>query len=131
MAIDYDDSCFCAKEQPDVDRYPSWLLSWEEIDERDRDVDRRIAKALFAAYDNAATDALDAIAKMCGCPDWEYPGQVVRDVERVVSAPSAHPTCERCGMYDDTYCNRWNRVFEHKHYCAEWEAPIRSDNAPG
>ena len=29
----------------------------------------------------AAEDALDAIAAACGCPRWEYPGQVVRDVE--------------------------------------------------
>ena len=30
---------------------------------------------------DAATAALDAIAALCGCPEWEYPGQVVRDVE--------------------------------------------------
>lgn len=30
--------------------------------------------------------ALDAIAKACGCERWDYPGQVVRDVEAVVSA---------------------------------------------
>lgn len=30
---------------------------------------------------DGATDALDKIAKMCGCPQWDYPGQVVRDVE--------------------------------------------------
>ncbi len=33
---------------------------------------------------DAGEDALDAIAAACGCPDWEYPGQVVRDVEEVV-----------------------------------------------
>jgi hypothetical protein len=31
--------------------------------------------------DNAAMDALNDVATLCGCPDWEYPGQVVRDVE--------------------------------------------------
>lgn len=28
----------------------------------------------------AAEDALDLIAKVCGEPEWEYPGQVYRDV---------------------------------------------------
>lgn len=31
--------------------------------------------------DNAAVNALNAIASICGCPDWDYPGQLVRDVE--------------------------------------------------
>ncbi len=29
---------------------------------------------------DAADDALDEIATLCGCPQWDYPGQVVRDV---------------------------------------------------
>lgn len=33
---------------------------------------------------NAAEKALDDIAILCGCPQWEYPGQIVRDVERVI-----------------------------------------------
>lgn len=32
---------------------------------------------------DAATEAFDAIAKLCGCPEWDYPGQLVRDVERL------------------------------------------------
>lgn len=59
--------------------------------------------------------ALDRIAALCGCPSWDYPGQVVRDVEalakRVMSATSsplvegvfqrieeraAAPTCSAC-----------------------------------
>lgn len=32
-----------------------------------------------------ASDALDAIAKACGCPEWEYPGQVVRDVKALAA----------------------------------------------
>jgi hypothetical protein len=71
-----------AKSQTDVDKHPSWLVPWDDLPERDKEVDRRIAKRLFEAYDNAAIDALGKIAKMCGCPDWEYPAQVVRDVER-------------------------------------------------
>jgi hypothetical protein len=42
-----------------------------------------IALALDA-HEDASTPAFDEIAKLCGCPEWEYPGQVVRDVERVV-----------------------------------------------
>lgn len=29
---------------------------------------------------SAAEQALDDIAAICGCPHWDYPGQVVRDV---------------------------------------------------
>lgn len=36
------------------------------------------------AHEDASTPAFDEIAKLCGCPQWEYPGQVIRDVERVV-----------------------------------------------
>jgi hypothetical protein len=38
----------------------------------------------FDAHEDASTPAFDEIAKLCGRPEWEYPGQVVRDVERVV-----------------------------------------------
>lgn len=34
--------------------------------------------------DNPSADALDDICKIIGAPDWEYPGQVVRDVAKVV-----------------------------------------------
>lgn len=33
---------------------------------------------------SAAVNALDEIAAACGCADWEYPGQVVRDVGTVL-----------------------------------------------
>lgn len=42
----------------------------------------RIAKS-------AAEVALDQIAEACGCPEWQYPGQVVRDVEAIVSERNA------------------------------------------
>lgn len=35
---------------------------------------------------DAAEKALDDIAALCGCPEWEYPGQVVRDVQAVIDA---------------------------------------------
>ncbi len=36
-------------------------------------------------HDDASTSAFDEIAKLCGCEHWEYPGQVVRDVQSVVA----------------------------------------------
>lgn len=39
--------------------------------------------------DGATNNAFDAIAKACGCETWEYPGQVVRDVQLVVDALNA------------------------------------------
>lgn len=32
---------------------------------------------------DAALGALDKIATICGCPSWDYPGQVVRDVQQL------------------------------------------------
>ena len=34
--------------------------------------------------DCPAEHALDEIARLCGCPQWDYPGQVVRDVGAIV-----------------------------------------------
>ncbi len=34
---------------------------------------------------DGATNAFDAIATLCGCPAWDYPGQIVRDVESLVA----------------------------------------------
>ncbi len=36
-------------------------------------------------HEDASTPAFDEIAKLCGCPTWEYPGQVVRDVMHVIA----------------------------------------------
>lgn len=36
-------------------------------------------------HKDAGEIALDEIAALCGVPDWEYPGQVVRDVRMVVA----------------------------------------------
>lgn len=38
---------------------------------------------LLDLEDNAAVDALNAIAEMCGVKEWDYPGQVVRDVRHL------------------------------------------------
>ena len=34
-------------------------------------------------HNDAATQAFDAIAQLCDCPAWDYPGQIVRDVENL------------------------------------------------
>lgn len=36
-----------AREQPDVAEHPSWLVPWEQLPERDREVDRRIEAAIW------------------------------------------------------------------------------------
>lgn len=38
-----------AREQPDVADHPSWLVGWDDLPERDREVDRRIGAAVAAA----------------------------------------------------------------------------------
>lgn len=43
-----------------------------------------MAQAPIPAVKSAAKDALDAISAACGCEEWDYPGQVVRDVRAVV-----------------------------------------------
>lgn len=47
-------------------------------EERDRAIMR------FEERDkDAATEAFDKIAEICGCPQWDYPGQLVRDVQEL------------------------------------------------
>lgn len=58
------------------------LLDQLEAVERERD-DLQLQ---VDAHNDASTPAFDEIAKLCGCPEWEYPGQVVRDVQNVVKA---------------------------------------------
>ena len=36
--------------------------------------------AVGEGQESAAEKALDDIAALCGCPEWDYPGQLVRDV---------------------------------------------------
>ena len=60
----------------------------DSVDKAAYDVDRlrdevKRLKKENATSNNAAEKALDAIAAICGCPKWDYPGQVIRDVERL------------------------------------------------
>jgi hypothetical protein len=43
-------------------------------------------KLLGHVQSHAASQALDQIAKLCGVPEWQYPGQVVRDVQHLKAA---------------------------------------------
>lgn len=43
------------------------------------------AEPAVEALPDAASEALDEIAKLCGCPEWHYPGQVLRDVRGLVA----------------------------------------------
>lgn len=38
---------------------------------------------------SAGEKAFDDIAALCGCPEWDYPGQLVRDVEALVASRQA------------------------------------------
>lgn len=41
----------------------------------------RRLRAATETRNSAAEQALNEIAALCGCPEWEYPGQIVRDVK--------------------------------------------------
>lgn len=43
-----------AREQPDVAEHPSWLVGWDDLSERDREVDRRIGTAVAKAVESEA-----------------------------------------------------------------------------
>lgn len=53
---------------------------------------------------NAAEDALDAIAALCGCSVWEYPNQVVRDVEALAKGQhwNGNPNFVNCDGLPNT-----------------------------
>lgn len=46
--------------------------------------DNRLIKQEMDTKNMAAAAALDKIRKLIGAPDWDYPGQVVRDVEGIL-----------------------------------------------
>lgn len=56
----------------------------------------RTLQAMLAP--DAAEEALDEIARLCGCPEWHYPGQVVRDVQRLCKP--GRPPCHERGVAD-------------------------------
>ena len=38
---------YWAVNQPDKEKHPNWFLSWEQLEERDREVDRMIGGAIY------------------------------------------------------------------------------------
>jgi hypothetical protein len=72
-------------------------------------LDRAVADMALAL--DAHEEAFDEIAKLCGCPEWECPGQVVRDVEKVVK--------ER----DEAWA--WRRLYFHERRFIELEERLR------
>lgn len=68
-----------------------------ELDEEDAAKLLHQLETTFTGKD-AATLALDEIAKLAGCSEWEYPGQVVRDVAALKK------------LYDDSYKAREDYV---------------------
>lgn len=62
--------------------------SWSEADRlrKERDLAKLKIEDLcnqLESRNDAATKAFDEIAKLCGCEKWEYPGQIVRDVQKL------------------------------------------------
>ena len=66
----------------DLLRRVSWLVKEAASSREERDK-ARDAYASAVGPDGATTMALDAINELVGCGDWEYPGQLVRDVQKV------------------------------------------------
>ncbi len=73
--------------------------------------------------ENAAMNALDAIAKLCGCAEWDYGGQVVRDVIAVVGerdtaradltvATAAHAEVKAALVVEQRACREARKVAE-------------------
>lgn len=79
---------FCVAREGSALFWPTRDLALIEARERIAALDlelaeerRKGAEVLAEALSDTAADlALNEIAVVCGCPEWEYPGQVVRDV---------------------------------------------------
>lgn len=51
-----------------------------------------IPKEVWEKYKKATRPQdpdFDEIAKLCGCPEWDYPGQVLRDVRKLIQERDA------------------------------------------
>lgn len=87
---------FDACDRLDAHAAPGVTLT-ERIDGLARERDE--ARHELADRTSAAILALSAIAKLCGCAEWEYPGQVVRDVDALVKErDEAHAAGFRAGI---------------------------------
>jgi hypothetical protein len=81
---------------PPIGADPTTSVGLDDIDEDVEDDDPDACRVPGSGYipagfevldesKNAAELALDAIAELCGCEEWDYPGQVVRDVQTALA----------------------------------------------
>jgi rubrerythrin len=67
-------------------------------------LEERAEKAEAKLDASAAVDAFNAIAALLGCPEWDYPGQLVRDVRALKDrAVKAEADVKRLGELDTSY----------------------------
>ena len=76
--------------------------------EADSVIPQRFKVTLPPRAKTALHDAADEIAKLCGCPEWEYPGQLVRDVHKLVDdlAKSQHAFVGVTNIYEKAEAER-------------------------
>lgn len=82
---------------------------------------------------SAAEMALDAIAEACGCAEWEYPGQVVRDVLAVVRERDAGRQHTMALEQQNVSILRWQSVVADAHIdhlCAIIRSLAIADETP-
>lgn len=70
-----------ARKQPDVADHPSWLVGWDDLPERDREVDRRIGQAVIsAAFEGLAAHYPAAVFPETGTSRDAISGTALRTV---------------------------------------------------
>jgi hypothetical protein len=71
------DQCIAALKEQNAD-----YLQNAKVEEGERATAQRMVELeIESRKHSAAKDALDTIAEVCGCPGWDYPLQLVRDVK--------------------------------------------------
>ena len=68
---------------------PRWLGDFDSKLQAVRACERDMFAIANRIGASAAVEALNAIASLCGCSEWDYPGQIVRDVRAVCDARQA------------------------------------------
>lgn len=86
----------------------------------------RVKRAEAQLEDSAARNALDKIAELCGCPEWDYPGQLVRDVE-ALKARAMRAEAERDEVIDKLAAEVFRRAAAELR-CDQYRAALREIN---